>query len=1023
MDIALSGVQGLSPRSHSRGRPLPTKTLMSEQSINELTKLYASPRRRLQVRAPPASTDSSKAQLAAYKLRHELSPKTSPYDTLSSSMKTALVDSPPLRPMATSLTSSPLLRAAGVPSQDSGSACSGIDHNDPFLLAKLEQQNASVLRDPKAALLAPHTFLTPPGIRRSGTAPSFLSLAELSRPVLFSPPLEPSLNPTDSQFWYEMDQQSARFAAEHGLNCTLPRTPITPSPIFENNESTRRFSFAPTDLRTLGETEFWLAVVQNYTAVQTKVPRLLASRVRAGIPPRLRGMVWQVLSHSTSTNLQPLYSQLLSDHSSHEKVIIRDLSRTFPHVPVFRQEGGEGQKRLFNVLKAYSLYDSEVGYCQGLGFILGPLLLNMPECEAFCVLVRLMETYDMRTMFTENMSGLHLRLYQFESLFKEALPELTQHFDRHNVSVTSYASSWFLSLFAYIFPLNLVFRIMDLVFAEGAPEIIIRIGLALLSRHQEALLACDEFEVIMTRLTDHLYCESKHNPTDIIRSADHYIALVSTARLEELADIYQRKLDQDSLVTPSRGLDSPPALTSSAKSVVKPVPCRTSRSFSVATPSSAEKKTWLSPWAKVVNAFSSSPKPDTLGSEGGQTRPRSRGSFSVNALNKSNTSSAEMMGLQRSSPHKLSGAGNQNGGPELTVEGVTRPKIRRERSWTVSVIQSHHTQLSALYKLDVSSHEDHLKTTDDNIINGKSGGGNNNNNRDTEPQHVYHDISADAYHNFTPLMHIPLLELGQTDTDSCSISSSNLTMIPSSTGTLRGDLDDDMVTVHERSASEETCVAMSTTTFTTNTATSTLTPVPGHRAFEQLQREHNYLVTELAVARVERTTLLEENDHLKEIIRELEHQLSQQRTQLDIQTQTVTQLSQELTQSKQALQSQDDLRCQLVQQLGGGDVGISPGMATSVTMDHRGGNCTMTTPNSLGAVVEDQSSTSVAMVRKSAHSAHPTGTSSNGGPGRKNSGGAGLGGFFQGWWGNSAAESSPSKPQTSSPLALHPPLN
>ncbi|KAJ1953738.1 hypothetical protein IWQ62_005921, partial [Dispira parvispora] len=753
-------------------------------------------------------------------------------------MKTALVDSPPLRPVATSLTSSPLLRAAGIPSRDSDSAYSGVNPDDPFLLAKLEQQNASVLRDPKAALLAPQTFLTPPGIRRSGTAPSFLTLTELPRPLLFTPPLEPGPSPTDTQFWYELDHQSARFATEHGLNCTLPRTPVTPSPLGEHKEPTRRFSFAPADLRALGETDFWLAVVQNYTAVQTKVPRLLASRVRAGIPPRLRGMVWQTLSHSTSTHLQPLYSQLLTDRSSHEKIIIRDLSRTFPHVPVFRQEGGEGQKRLFNVLKAYSLYDSEVGYCQGLGFILGPLLLNMPECEAFCVLVRLMETYDMRTMFTENMSGLHLRLYQFETLFKEALPELTQHFDRHNVSVTSYASSWFLSLFAYIFPLNLVFRIMDLVFTEGAPETIIRVGLALLSRQQEALLACDEFEVIMTQLTDHLYCESKHNPTDIIRSADRYIDLVSTARLEELAETYQRKLDED----------SSPILTSPVKNETKSVPCRTSRSLSVATPSTAEKKTWLSPWAKVVNAFSSSPNADALGGEGGQIRPRSRGSFSVNALRKSNTSSAGMVDRQRSSPNKLGDGENGNNGSGLTVEGMTAPKNRRERSWTVSVIQSHHTQLSALSKLDVSRHEEQLKTTGNNTLKNKNGGGNSHG--EIDPQHVYHDVTTDAYHNFTPLMNIPPLELGQIDTDSCSISSSSHTMVPSATGTIRGDLDDDMITMHERSASEETCVAMSATT-STNTATSALAPVPGHRAFDQLQREHNYLVSELAVTRVE----------------------------------------------------------------------------------------------------------------------------------------------------------------------------
>lgn len=34
----------------------------------------------------------------------------------------------------------------------------------------------------------------------------------------------------------------------------------------------------------------------------------------------------------------------------------------------------------------------EVGYTQGVAFIVAALLLNMPDEEAFCVLVRLMES-------------------------------------------------------------------------------------------------------------------------------------------------------------------------------------------------------------------------------------------------------------------------------------------------------------------------------------------------------------------------------------------------------------------------------------------------------------------------------------------------------------------------------------------------------------------------------------------------------------------------------------------------------
>lgn len=51
--------------------------------------------------------------------------------------------------------------------------------------------------------------------------------------------------------------------------------------------------------------------------------------------------------------------------------------RTFPHHEYFTDGQGIGQENLFNVLKAYSLYDPEVGYCQGLPFVVAILLLNV----------------------------------------------------------------------------------------------------------------------------------------------------------------------------------------------------------------------------------------------------------------------------------------------------------------------------------------------------------------------------------------------------------------------------------------------------------------------------------------------------------------------------------------------------------------------------------------------------------------------------------------------------------------------
>lgn len=55
---------------------------------------------------------------------------------------------------------------------------------------------------------------------------------------------------------------------------------------------------------------------------------------------------------------------MLYETSASELDIIRDISRTFPSHVFFQQRHGPGQRSLYNVLKAYSVYDRDVGYVQ-----------------------------------------------------------------------------------------------------------------------------------------------------------------------------------------------------------------------------------------------------------------------------------------------------------------------------------------------------------------------------------------------------------------------------------------------------------------------------------------------------------------------------------------------------------------------------------------------------------------------------------------------------------------------------------
>src|ERR1700760_4699608 len=109
----------------------------------------------------------------------------------------------------------------------------------------------------------------------------------------------------------------------------------------------------------------------------------------------------------------------------------------------------------------------------------------MREEEAFCLFVRLMSKYGLRDMFTQDMPGLHLHLYQFERLLEDFEPALYCHLNRRGVTSNLYATQWFLTLFAYRFPLQLVMRVYDLILSEGLEGAILKFGIALMQKNAE----------------------------------------------------------------------------------------------------------------------------------------------------------------------------------------------------------------------------------------------------------------------------------------------------------------------------------------------------------------------------------------------------------------------------------------------------------------------------------------------------------------------------------------------------------
>ncbi|KAI6069603.1 TBC1 domain family member 1 isoform X4 [Aix galericulata] len=229
------------------------------------------------------------------------------------------------------------------------------------------------------------------------------------------------------------------------------------------------------------------------------------SAVGQGVPRHHRGEIWKFLAEQYHLkhhfpNKQPPkdtpYKELLKQLTSQQHAILIDLGRTFPTHPYFSAQLGAGQLSLYNILKAYSLLDQEVGYCQGLSFVAGVLLLHMSEEDAFKMLKFLMFDVGLRKQYRPDMTILQIQMYQLSRLLHDYHRDLYNHLEEHEIGPSLYAAPWFLTMFASQFPLGFVARVFDMLFLQGS-EAIFKVALSLLGSHKPLILQHENLETIV----------------------------------------------------------------------------------------------------------------------------------------------------------------------------------------------------------------------------------------------------------------------------------------------------------------------------------------------------------------------------------------------------------------------------------------------------------------------------------------------------------------------------------------------
>ncbi|XP_023658620.1 TBC1 domain family member 10A-like [Paramormyrops kingsleyae] len=246
----------------------------------------------------------------------------------------------------------------------------------------------------------------------------------------------------------------------------------------------------------------WLDMLNHWDTWMQKRNKKVKLRCQKGIPPSLRGRAWLYLSGAKVKKEQNKgkFEELDAQPGDPKwmDVIEKDLHRQFPFHEMFVSRGGHGQKDLYRVLKAYTIYQPEEGYCQAQAPIAAVLLMHLPAEDAFWGLVQICEKY-LPGYYSAGLEAIQLDGEILFALLRRVSHQAYRHLEKHEITPVLYMTEWFMCAFSRTLPWASVLRVWDMFFCEGV-KIIFRVGLVLLKNmlgSQEKLKTCQgQYETI-----------------------------------------------------------------------------------------------------------------------------------------------------------------------------------------------------------------------------------------------------------------------------------------------------------------------------------------------------------------------------------------------------------------------------------------------------------------------------------------------------------------------------------------------
>ena len=118
-----------------------------------------------------------------------------------------------------------------------------------------------------------------------------------------------------------------------------------------------------------------------------------------------------------------------------------------------------------------------------MGPIAATLLCYMDPKRVYTALVHLHNSYTMHNIFKPGFPGLLEAIYIQERITEKMMPGVYEAFKQQMISTTSYATKWYITLFANSVPFHTQLRLWDAFFLDG-PDLFIVVAVAIVWVHK-----------------------------------------------------------------------------------------------------------------------------------------------------------------------------------------------------------------------------------------------------------------------------------------------------------------------------------------------------------------------------------------------------------------------------------------------------------------------------------------------------------------------------------------------------------